>query len=917
MKLESLTPKELNDLYLNVIQALSLARNKRPPIENLVLEGGGVKGGAYLEVAKVLKENGLLDKVKRVAGSSAGGIMAYFLALNMDLDEMEDLLLHKMDPASIMDKVVEHDFTRVIKAKGMEIGITDLVALFKNKGIYKGEVFQQLIQEITKELLHGKVKALIIKRDEELIAQHRQALADAHLAPDDVNKGVDEFIEKLIEGFKEEHFIRDFGKVTFGQMRELGEAFPEFGFKELYLTGTNLTNGGLKVFSADTDPEMPIWLALRITMSFPGGFVPVKYKGHYYADGGIADNYPMSIFDAYKFLSHGRNAQGVNPCTLGFLVDSQEEIEQRWGMHKAQEDELKFGKFLGGVISGIHQRGELLHKLYDINSVQILVPVDTMEILTPEKQQLVLKAGRDQTLEYVDHYLAETQYDHMVDYKTLEQKYYSLHPTELKRILEEELWPALQDLYAIGEIFADLNLEDEQKKVKEAIAQLDQSSVKNAREQVALLEAKDASIFELQSEITHCRSRYEELERQEREIWRQIDAGVLSRDEVIARRFAVQTQLLDEKAKLKDLEASFSQQQKARSDLMEQIDAPILSWFNREKLLEHIDDLDLPKLSSQQEDLLNQHLDCMLNALRGHEADYPDPRFTSIFEKEVELDLKQREAQLLKRYEDTYGMPKEQALAKAKEHLGYYEGFMRFGMSDSDATEQAVKFYQLVSIYESKVSEPQNAYAGKTPTELALSHILKGAILQELAALGFDEDNLRDRHDALEQERQSYVKELMSQYAKKDLSPSERMVQLFDVHILAKQRLFSRLMQERQEVTKQKASAKEKATRNIVSSTLDFEYTKGLHDMVAKLEGGWGDSIQGCSRSDIVHNLRNMKVDRKGQTTGKWATEFRVNTLAFDIKEDKIVMGALKREVKYPSIKAHFLIPASSNMVEQ
>src|SRR5699024_7257619 len=52
--------------------------------ENLVFEGGGVKGIAYAGAIAVLEKNGVLADIRRVAGTSAGAIMACLLALGAD-----------------------------------------------------------------------------------------------------------------------------------------------------------------------------------------------------------------------------------------------------------------------------------------------------------------------------------------------------------------------------------------------------------------------------------------------------------------------------------------------------------------------------------------------------------------------------------------------------------------------------------------------------------------------------------------------------------------------------------------------------------------------------------------------------------------------------------------------------------------
>lgn len=44
------------------------------PFENLVFEGGGVKGLAFCGALKILEQKGIMANVKRLAGSSAGAI---------------------------------------------------------------------------------------------------------------------------------------------------------------------------------------------------------------------------------------------------------------------------------------------------------------------------------------------------------------------------------------------------------------------------------------------------------------------------------------------------------------------------------------------------------------------------------------------------------------------------------------------------------------------------------------------------------------------------------------------------------------------------------------------------------------------------------------------------------------------------
>lgn len=88
------------------------------------------------------------------------------------------------------------------------------------------------------------------------------------------------------------------------------------GTKELYLTGTNLNQQRVDIFSAKHTPDMEIRLACRITMSIPLFFRAVELNGDIMVDGGMSYNYPIDIFDDICPKEE----------TIGFRVDSKDEI---------------------------------------------------------------------------------------------------------------------------------------------------------------------------------------------------------------------------------------------------------------------------------------------------------------------------------------------------------------------------------------------------------------------------------------------------------------------------------------------------------------------------------------------------------------------------------------------------------------
>src|SRR3989338_7583819 len=58
--------------------------------ENLVFSGGGIKGLTHCGAVKYLDEIGVLPKIKKIAGTSAGAIIATLLAVGYTGQELLD-----------------------------------------------------------------------------------------------------------------------------------------------------------------------------------------------------------------------------------------------------------------------------------------------------------------------------------------------------------------------------------------------------------------------------------------------------------------------------------------------------------------------------------------------------------------------------------------------------------------------------------------------------------------------------------------------------------------------------------------------------------------------------------------------------------------------------------------------------------
>jgi NTE family protein len=133
------------------------------------------------------------------------------------------------------------------------------------------------------------------------------------------------------------------GNITFA---ELYRDRAAKGYKELYITGTDLTYQCMRIFSHETYPNMRIKDAVRISASIPIYFGAVlmddsgkvykepdpSIRMHVMADGAVMSNYPIFLFDSTKYMSGVTipvNQYAVNPETLGLLMEMPEMIEHR------------------------------------------------------------------------------------------------------------------------------------------------------------------------------------------------------------------------------------------------------------------------------------------------------------------------------------------------------------------------------------------------------------------------------------------------------------------------------------------------------------------------------------------------------------------------------------------------------------
>ncbi|MDO4790268.1 MAG: patatin-like phospholipase family protein [Porphyromonas sp.] len=106
--------------------------------KNLVFEGGGVKGISYVGALEVLEKEGIYKGIERVAGTSAGAIVAVLLGVGYSPNEIKKIMWN-LDFQKFMD-----DSWGIIK---------DSQRLLNEFGWYKGDFFRSWIGDLIAQKL--------------------------------------------------------------------------------------------------------------------------------------------------------------------------------------------------------------------------------------------------------------------------------------------------------------------------------------------------------------------------------------------------------------------------------------------------------------------------------------------------------------------------------------------------------------------------------------------------------------------------------------------------------------------------------------------------------------------------------------------------------------------------------------------
>ena len=155
-----------------------------------------------------------------------------------------------------------------------------------------------------------------------------------------------------------------------GNRRATFRDFQEYGFRDLHVIATNLSQHRAEEFSIVTTPDVAVVDAVRMSMSIPLYFEALQFdgkrfgNGDYYVDGGLYNNYPVHVFDQPRYAKESRMYRdGINWETIGlFLYPGQQ------GEQKTNGRPQNLWEFLDLTVRSIydsHQAANLVENIAD------------------------------------------------------------------------------------------------------------------------------------------------------------------------------------------------------------------------------------------------------------------------------------------------------------------------------------------------------------------------------------------------------------------------------------------------------------------------------------------------------------------------------------------------------------------------
>ena len=249
---DSLAVKAINEKMAEI-------RKTRPTVA-LVLSGGGAKGGAHIGVLKYMKDAGIDIPFDMVLGTSMGGLVGALYSIGYSSDEL-DSLMRNTDWWKQVGDAVPRENRSLQTVKYREKYMLSFPFYYSNETVPEPE--DSLDRHYSPLRLSAEGDASSLMKD-----NLRRSLPSGFYS----GQNVSHLISSLTVGYQDSlDFFTDL-PVPF------------------VCVATDLVSAKAKIWH-----DGPLPIAMRTTMSAPGFFSPVRWKGMFLADGGMRNNFPTDI----------------------------------------------------------------------------------------------------------------------------------------------------------------------------------------------------------------------------------------------------------------------------------------------------------------------------------------------------------------------------------------------------------------------------------------------------------------------------------------------------------------------------------------------------------------------------------------------------------------------------------------------
>jgi predicted acylesterase/phospholipase RssA len=372
----------------------------------MVFEGGGAKGMVFVGALAELEARGYSPA--RLIGTSAGSIMATFMAAGYTVEEMTAALCEKQDDQPVFLGFLESQ-EALTKEEIAHSTIRELLREV-NLRFVPDQVESKLDDAIASALASSKTTTRIfsfIERGGFYSAQYFLSWLKAKL-----NAG----IYPLERGAHKQGEPRAFGDMNLAK-------FHQATGIDLSLVASDTTGSELLIINNRTAPECPVVWAVRMSMSVPmlwnevvwkeewGAYRGKNITGHSVVDGGLLSNFPIELFISNQPQVTAVMGEKVadEMDLLGFLIDETLEVPNA-PVEKAMPKAIQIGKFR--PISRITDLVNTMMQARDKSVIEaferfvIRLPAKsygTIEFgMSDERRDALIQAGRQSTFAYLE-----------------------------------------------------------------------------------------------------------------------------------------------------------------------------------------------------------------------------------------------------------------------------------------------------------------------------------------------------------------------------------------------------------------------------------------------------------------------------------------------------------------------------------